>query len=98
MPPFDRMTSSVQIPSTGPKQIVKPKGTCYHTHSLSPEYSTHPCSSSSTLFHEYLMNADGALGDAVVLLQGLRVHAVSSMGSSQAMVKGSISLAKSPPQ
>lgn len=42
------------------------------------------------------MNADGALGDAVVLLQGLCVHTVSSVCSSQAMVKGSISLAKVP--
>lgn len=42
------------------------------------------------------MNADGALGDAVVLLQGRCVRAVSSACSSQAAVKGSIALAKAP--
>lgn len=44
------------------------------------------------------MNADGALGDAVVLLQGLCVRALNSACSSQAVVKGSIALAKPPPQ
>lgn len=44
------------------------------------------------------MNADGALGDAVVLLQGLHVHSESRVCSSQATAEGSISLAKFPPQ
>lgn len=89
----------------GPKQIVKPKGSCYHAgslsllldHSSSSSAISRP-SSPSPLFHDQLMNVDSALGDAVVLLQGLCVHAVSSACSSQAMVKGSIALAKPPLQ
>lgn len=40
------------------------------------------------------MNVDGALGDAVVLLQGLRVHAASSAFHIQARQRGSIALPK----
>lgn len=44
------------------------------------------------------MNVDGALGDAVVLLQGLYVHAASSAFHIQAGERGSIALPKPPPQ
>ena len=60
----------------GPKQIVQPQGTCFNALSRGTEseredsLSYHPSPSSLPLFHEQLMNADGALGDAVVLLQG----------------------------
>lgn len=92
----------------GPKQIVKPKSSCYHAgslsllldHSSSSSAISRPSSPTLPLSHSHdrLMNVDSALGDAVVLLQGLCVHAVSSACSSQAMVKGSIALAKPPLQ
>lgn len=69
-PPFDPFASSVWVPLTEPNQIVQPQGSCYRAQPFS-----HPASP-SLLFHEQLMNADGALGDPVGLITGVRESAL----------------------
>lgn len=55
-----------RLPSTEPSPIVQPQGSCYRARAVSRR--PFPCPpSASLLFHEQLMNADGAAGEAVVL-------------------------------
>lgn len=68
-PPFDPIATLVRLPSTELGPIVQPRGSCYRVRALSKRAFSRPASA-SLLFHEQLMNADGAAGDAAVLLQG----------------------------